>query len=209
MNGGLRRPLFGIGLAVMGLALAVAGCGGGPPEAGVASVRTTTTSTASTASSAPAGVASGSSATGGSAPGGALVEYARCMRAHGVSSFPEPGSLAAPGAIRAFKGEVVQSVGSLGSSPVFQAAQRACARYYGPPPTRAPAVSAEEMQKLLAVSRCMRAHGVSAFPDPDPITGAVDPPASIVRNSPVVIAALRACAALGRAAGLGPPTTGQ
>ena len=128
VNGGGRRPLFGTGLAVAGLALAVAGCGGGSPEAGVASVRTTTTSTASTASSASAGGASGSSATGGSAPGGELVEYARCMRAHGVSSFPEPGSLAAPGAIRAFKGEVVQSVGSLGSSPVFQAAQRACAR---------------------------------------------------------------------------------
>ena len=152
---------------------------------------------------------SGSPSSGNTAAGGAVVGYARCMRAHGVSSFPEPGSLSAPDAIRNFKGEIVQAVGALASSPVFQAAQRACAEYYGRPTPARQQVSPQEMQKLLAVSRCMRAHGVPHFPDPNPTTGDMNPPADISRNSPTVIAALRACQPQARAAGLGPPSTGQ
>jgi hypothetical protein len=194
---GRRKPVL-VAAAVIGLALAAAACGGGPAKAGVASLGTTTTA-----------VPTSAAATGGSSPGGALVEYARCMRSHGVLSFPEPGSLAAPGAIRAFKGQVSQSVASLASSPKFQAAQRACAKYYGPPPTSPPQVSPQEIQKLLAVSRCMRAHGVPDFPDPNPITGDMTPPAGISRTSPTVLAALQACTPLARAAGLGAPNTGQ
>lgn len=192
---GHRRLL--VAPAVMGLALAVAACGGGAPK--VASLGTSTTPVPTTAE------ASG----GPSSSGGALVEYARCMRSHGVLSFPEPASLGAPDAIRAFKGEIAQSVGSLASSPRFEAAQRACAKYYGPPTTSSPQVSPQEMQKLLAVSRCMRAHGVPNFPDPDPTTGQLNAPAGISKNSPQVLAALRACRSLGQAAGLGPPNTGQ
>jgi hypothetical protein len=131
------------------------------------------------------------------------------MRSHGVLTFPEPASLGAPGAIRAFKGEIVRSVGSLASSPTFQSAHRACAKYYGPPTTSPPPVSPQEMRKLLAVSRCMRAHGVPSFPDPNPVTGDMTTPGGISRSSPTVLAALRACSSLGRAAGLGPPNTGQ
>jgi hypothetical protein len=184
----------------IGLALASAACGGSP-SAGVASLGSTTTTTA---------VAAGTGGGGGpSSNGGALVLYARCMRSHGVVTFPEPASLGAPGAIRAFKGEIVRSVGSLASSPTFQSAQRHCAKYYGPPTTSPSQVSPQEMRKLLAVSRCMRAHGVLSFPDPNPVTGEMNPPAGISRSSPIVIAALRACSSLGRAAGLGPPSTGQ
>jgi hypothetical protein len=198
MGGHGRRRLFFCVLTVVGLALIVAACGGGSPEAGVASVGTTTTT---------AGASAG--AANSAAPGGALVEYARCMRAHGVSSFPEPGSLAAAGAIRDFKGEVVRAVGSLASSPKFQAGQRACAQYFGSPTTSPPQVSAQEMRKLLAVSHCLRTHGVPDFPDPNPVTGQLNTPPGLDRSSPTVLAALRACYALGRAAGLGPPNTGQ
>jgi hypothetical protein len=57
----------------------------------------------------------------------------------------------------------VRSLGSR-SSPTFQAATRACEKYA---PTTAPPehVSAQEMRKLLAVSSCMRTHGV---PSPSP-----------------------------------------
>jgi hypothetical protein len=198
-GGPRRRRLLVAFPAVIGLALAAAACGGGGPKAGVASVGATTTTTAARA---------GAVATAGSPPGGALVEYARCMRSHGVVNFPEPGSLEAPGAIRSFKGQVAQSVASLASSPRFQAAQRACAQY-APQTTSSPPVSPQEMQKLLAVSRCMRAHGVPDFPDPNPVTGDMNPPPGISRNSPIVLAALRACTPLARAAGLGPPNTGQ
>jgi hypothetical protein len=192
----VRRLLF-VAPAVMGLALAAAACGGSP-TAGVASLGTTTT-----AAPAAAGAASGSSS------GGELGEYSACMRSHGVLDFPDPASFGSSDGVKAAKGQMVQVTKSEGSSPMFQTAQRACAKYYGPPATSAPQVSSQEMQKLLAVSRCMRAHGVTNFPDPNPTTGAMNPPAGIDRSSPLVVAALRACSSLGRAAGLGPPSTGQ
>jgi hypothetical protein len=189
----LRRLLL-VAPAVMGLALSAAACGGGSP-AGVASLGSTTTVAPAAARSA-----------GSSAAGSPLVEYATCMRSHGVSNFPDAATFGSSAGIKAAKGQMVQVSRSEGSTPTFQAAQRACAQYYGPP-TTSTQVSAVELRKLLAVSRCMRAHGVPAFPDPNPTTGAMNPPAGIDRNSPQVIAALEACSSLGEAAGLGPPTT--
>lgn len=198
LGGPRRRRLLLVAPAAIGLALAAAACGGGSPNASVASLATTTTA-----------VTTSSTAPGGQSSGGALVEYARCMRSHGISSFPDPGSLGPSGAIKAFKGQISRSVASLASSPMFQAAQRACAKYYGRQTTSAPQVSPQEIQKLLAVSRCMRAHGVPNFPDPNPTTGQITTPAGISKNSPIVLGALRACRSLGQAAGLGPPNTGQ
>ncbi len=94
------------------------------------------------------------------------------------------------------------------SSAKFQAAQRVCAKFYGSPTTSPPQVGPQEMQKLLAVSRCMRAHGVPTYPDPNPTPDEMGAPAGISENSPTVLAALRACASLGRAAGLEPPNPG-
>jgi hypothetical protein len=93
------------------------------------------------------------------------------------------------------------------SSSTFQAALRACAEYYGPPPTSSPQVSSQEMRRLLAVSRCMRAHGAQTFPDPNPTTGELNAPAGIDRASPQVLVALQACRSLGEVAGRGPPST--
>jgi hypothetical protein len=190
-----RRRMF-VGPAAIGLALAAAACGGSP-NSGVASLGTTTTTT-------PAPAAG----SGGKSSGGGLLEYATCMRSHGVTSFPDSASFGSSAAIRAAKGRISQISESEKSSPTFEAAERACAKYAPPtaPPQR---VSPQEMQRLLAVSRCMRAHGVPNFPDPNPVTGELSTPAGIDRSSPQVLAALRACSSLGRAAGLGPPNTGQ
>ena len=179
------------------LAVLVAGCGGAAP-AGVASISTT---------SAPSGSRS-APAQGSAASGGSLVHYSTCMRAHGVSGFPDPASFASDGT-KAAKGQIFRLTQSEGSSPIFRAAQRACAADYGPPALLHPQVRPAEMRKLLAVSHCMRAHGVPNFPDPDPRTGELATPPGISRSSPQVLAALRACRSLGRAAGLGPPNTGQ
>jgi hypothetical protein len=128
------------------------------------------------------------------------------MRSHGVSGFPDSGSFGSDDAIRAAKGQMARIAEREGSSPTFQAAQRACAKYHGATrPTQH--VSPQEMQKLLAVSRCMRSHGVPSFPDPNPTTGELSTPAGIDKSAPQVVAALRACASLGAAAGLGPPST--
>ena len=211
--GGLgRRPLLFAVLVAIGLAFAASACGGDSPRASVASVDTTTSAVPTTpaATGQSSGSQSyGSQSSGSQSSGGALVEYARCMRSHGVVSFPEPASLGAPGAIRAFKGQIAASVAALASSPEFQHAQSTCAKYYGPPTTSAPQVRPQEMRRLLAVSLCMRAHGVPTFPDPNPTTGEMSTPAGLSRDSPTVVAALRACTPLARAAGLGPPNTGQ
>jgi hypothetical protein len=188
------RLVLGSIVALAGLALLVAGCGsGGSPGAGVAGLGTSTASTDTTT-------------TDSSAPGGELAEYARCMRSHGVLGFPDPASIASSSGIRAAKSQIAQVAERDTSSVAFHSAQRACAQYQGHARVP-PRPSAQEIRKLLAVSRCMRAHGIQSFPDPDPATGALTPPAGIVKNSPQVIAALRACSSLGKAAGLGPPTT--
>ena len=190
---GLWRRLL-IAPALIGLALAAAACGGGSPKASVARLGTTTTTAA------PAGAAASNSPSSSGDP----LKYSTCMRSHGVPNFPDPG--ASDSVIRSFKSS------GIFSSATFMAASRACAKYNGghlptTPTTRV--ISAHEMEKLLAVSRCMRSHGVPNFPDPNPITGDMARPAGISANSPTVVAALRACTALARAAGLGPPSTGQ
>jgi hypothetical protein len=194
-GGPVRRRVFLVIPAVVGLALVAAACGGGSPNAGVAGLSTTTTA-----------VRVATANTGGSSSGESLVEFATCMRSHGVLNFPDSASFGSSASIRAAKGEISRITNIEGSSPTFQAATRACAQYA---PQRAPLqhVSPQEMQKLLAVSRCMRTHGVPNFPDPNPTTGALNTPAGIDKSSPQVLAALQACRSLGKAAGLGPPST--
>jgi hypothetical protein len=189
---GLRRLL--VAPAVIGLALTTAACGGGSSNAGVARLGTTTT-TASPA---------GATDSGGPLSRGDPLKYSRCMRSHSVRNFPDPG--ASDSVIRAFKSSAVFT------SPTFIAASRACAKYNGghlPTTPTTQIVSPHAMEKLLAVSRCMRSHGVTNFPDPNPITGEMGRPTGVSANSPTVLAALRACSRLARAAGLGPPNTGQ
>jgi hypothetical protein len=188
-----RQPLIlASGCAVAMLSLFAAGCGGGSLK--VASVTSSTTAATTTGT------------TGGSAPGGEPAKYAGCMRSHGFN-FPDPAAFGSPAGIRAAKGQMAQFAANEATSTTFAAAQRACAQYYGPTATP-PHVSSEELQKLLAVSHCMRAHGLAGFPDPNPTTGEIATPASIDKNSPQAIAALRACRSLGQAAGLGAPNTG-
>jgi hypothetical protein len=188
-----RRPLILASIvAIAGFSLLAAACGGSR-TGGVAGLKTTTTANAGTSGSPPSG--------------GSLAQYATCMRSHGISTFPPAASLATLAGIKAAKGQINQISQSEAPSPKLQAAQRTCAKYA--PPSQSPAhVSPQEMQKLLAVSHCMRTHGVPNFPDPNPTTGELTASASIDKNSPQVLAALRACSSLGQAAGLGAPSTG-
>jgi hypothetical protein len=77
------------------------------------------------------------------------------MRANGVPSFPDPGS-----------GGGLQLPNNMNpASPAFQTAQRACQSLLPGPAGRAPATEQQKLT-LLNLARCMRAHGVSGFPDP-------------------------------------------
>jgi hypothetical protein len=103
----------------------------------------------------PSGTATGSA---NSRPGGSdpALQLARCMRAHGVSNFPDPR----PGG-----GGIQLGPGVNPQSPAFQSAKRACKEFF-PDNGGPPATSASDRAAALKLSRCMRSHGVPQFPDP-------------------------------------------
>jgi hypothetical protein len=97
----------------------------------------------------------------GSGAGGDPLRFSQCMRAHGVPNFPDPVSGG-----RGHGFVIKQTSGVNPSSPAFQSAQASCFKLLpggGPTPAHA---TAQAKSQLLRVSECMRAHGVSGFPDP-------------------------------------------
>jgi hypothetical protein len=91
--------------------------------------------------------------------GGAhMMQFAACMRSHGVTNFPDPN---AQGVI-----SINSSSGLDPSSPQFQQAQQACAKDLPNGGTPSPAQQAQMRQQALAFSACMRSHGLPNFPDP-------------------------------------------
>ena len=54
------------------------------------------------------------------------------------------------------------------NSPRFLAAQTACQQYRGPDVTTSPAQRAQLEADLLGFAQCIRSHGVTNFPDPNP-----------------------------------------
>jgi hypothetical protein len=87
------------------------------------------------------------------------IAYLDCMRSHGVPNLPDPGP---EGGI-----QLGSSSGINASSPAFRTAQTRCAKLLprGGPGGLGPSSKRTE-ERLLALSKCMRAHGVSGFPDP-------------------------------------------
>lgn len=133
----------------------------------------------------------GSAAQSGSAgkPGnsGSFLEFAKCMRSHGVPSFPDPRP---GGGIKITPGSGIDP-----QSPAFGRARQDCRRRLpgGGPPRDVP-----ESVKIAAVkhAQCMRAHGVSNYPDPTfPPGGGVENivPSSVDANSPALQSAAKAC----------------
>ena len=87
------------------------------------------------------------------------LTYSRCMRAHGVPTFPDPTG--GGGTVKIQIGGDVNP-----QSPAFQSGQAACRKLLpGGGPASGPR-SAQAHAQLLATSECMRAHGISGFPDP-------------------------------------------
>jgi hypothetical protein len=148
-----------VGLCVAGSVLLAAGCGGGSKAPPVASVTTTPNSPAGHIN-ASRGSGSGSG-TAGPTPS-ALLAYSQCMRSNGVTNFPDPN---ARGQITITKGGGIDP-----SSPLFRAAQTKCQKLIPGGGLAAPGSTthptAQAFAQMLQVSRCMRQHGVSAFPDP-------------------------------------------
>lgn len=86
------------------------------------------------------------------------LDFAKCMRSHGVPKFPDPRS--------GGRGFQFDTSAINPQSPAFQSAQQACRHLLpgGGPGSGRP--SAQAHAQLLQISTCMRQHGISAFPDP-------------------------------------------
>ena len=98
------------------------------------------------------------------------LQFAQCMRAHGVPNFPDPTG----GHIDLQVQKTPNSTSVNGvqvNGPAFQSAMKSCQSYLpnGGHPTAAPTANAKS--KALAMSKCMRTHGVPNFPDPQFQTG--------------------------------------
>jgi hypothetical protein len=112
------------------------------------------------ACSSPAKTGTGAGAAGGSNEHSALA-FSRCMRAHGITGFPDPdsqGNLALPKSGPGTKFDP--------KSPQFKAANNAC-KSLMPGGQMDPAQQAVAKAQALKYARCMRAHGISDFPDPN------------------------------------------
>jgi hypothetical protein len=164
-------------LAGVALALTVAACGGGSPQ--VASLGGTTTTTPVSA----AGRAGG--------PKGdptAFTAFTACMRAHGVTSFPDPVVNGNQISIRINP--------SIAGSPHFASARAACAHYLpGLAKGRPPAITAADQEDYLKAAACMRSHGFPNFPDPVFANGGVrfNIPSTLNPDSPAVKRAILTC----------------
>ena len=91
-----------------------------------------------------------------------LLRFASCMRSHGVSNFPDPTS---PGADKEFL--LGQIPGVNPQAPGFHSADTACKHPSAPGGgSSAHGATAQVMAQLLHTSRCVRAHGLTGFPDP-------------------------------------------
>ena len=156
-------------------------------------------------SNAPAGSAAGNAA-GGNAPSGTAanteraVRFAQCMRSNGVANFPDP-SASGQFTIDAIANGSGIDVASAG----FQQALNACKGLEPAGFTGSPR-SAQQQQAALGFAQCIRANGVSDFPDPTPDGPLVDtnriPSAATPTGMSALHAAMQRCGSFARAAGV-------
>lgn len=173
----IRRGVFSAGALAI-LTLALAACAG-TSAPGVASLKSSTAT---------------SSASSAGGKGGSALAFAQCMRQHGVTNFPDPGS-----------GGNLKITGGNGldpNSPTFQAAQTACQSLLPNGGQPDPSQQAAFQQAALQFSQCMRAHGIANFPDPQFSSGSggggvrLQLPSGIDPNSPQFKNAQQACQSL-------------
>ena len=163
-------------VAGVGFVFAAAGCAGSAPSH-VAGLRTTATQAGS---SSPIATAAPVQSNG-------WLAFSRCMRSRGVPSYPDPDSSGTP---------PKKSLEQLGvTNSQFQSAQTSCGHLL-PNGGRSPDQAERQRVKAesLQFAQCVRAHGVSSFPDPGS-DGRIPDPAivGIDQGSPRFEAANRAC----------------
>lgn len=160
---GRRGSLLALA-ALIGLAAMAAGCGGSPSPG----------------------------ASGGGEHPSVLARfdaYATCMRRHGIQDFPDPTTSPGGGVAFQINGGPGSDLGR--ANPRFVAAGKAC-RGLLPGGGTAPApLSAQRIAGEVTWARCMRAHGLPGFPDPNS-QGAFDS-SRFDESSPAFQTASNAC----------------
>ena len=187
---GLCQRALAVTLLIAALTSA---CGSGDKSPSVASLDSPTNSSHSTAP-----------ADGGEA---SPLAYARCMRAHGVTEFPDPNS-AGGFELKTEPGGTLDS-----KNPTFRAATEAC-KSLSPV---APSGAQSQLMKddNLKLARCMRAHGIKDFPDPNSDGQIVlkadgESESDLALDSPQFQAAMQACQKNGAGASMsGEPGGGE
>jgi hypothetical protein len=163
-----RAGAIAIGLVALGLS--VTACSSGSNSPGVASASTSAAGQPSSHSSAKP----------------STLAYAQCMQSHGVKNFPEPNS---SGQLTLTQGQSLPDA----NSPQFQAAAKACVSLNPAGVAPNAAQAALHLQQDIAYAKCMRSHGLTNFPDPDPNTGDSFNLQGIDVNSSQVQSANKAC----------------
>jgi hypothetical protein len=176
------RPLILASVvAVAALSLLAAGCGGGRSP-GVASVASTTGATSAAQSGTTTQVGTLASA----------LAFARCMRSHGLSNWPDPTSSGM------FDKSALRGL-AYSESRVRALEQGACNI---PLPSggqsQGQTISLADQSDYREAAACMRSHGFPTFPDPTFHGGSVttDIPASINQDSPQFKSAAATCTKL-------------
>ena len=115
------------------------------------------------------------------------VKFAECMRANGVSDFPDPNA----------SGEFVYGVSV--SPAVFKQAVDAC-KDLQPPGTLSAKRSPEQQKEGLTFAQCIRENGVRDFPDPvngEPLVDTRRIPSSATNGGMTILnAAMHKCSDL-------------
>jgi hypothetical protein len=88
-----------------------------------------------------------------------LRQLSRCIRAHGLPSFPDP--------ITRSDGVPILPDSAPRVPPSIQQACRSIEERIPPDYTTTVPVSTSDFQKLLVLARCIRAHGIPDWPDPN------------------------------------------
>jgi hypothetical protein len=171
-----RAGLLAIALAVAGVL--VAGCSGGPADPGVAGV------SSATASPSQSATVSGEAE---------ALQYAACMRSHGVPDFPDPTVQNGSVGFSITAGDGVDQ-----NSPQYQSARQACSSLRGGGTANS---GSGNLAKELKFAQCMRSHGVPDFPDPNK-NGGFSGTSTVNPSSPTFQKAQSTCMQL---SGLGGP----
>ena len=184
--------------SVAAVSLLASGCGGGGGSPQVANLggatttgttNTTTTSTQGGRKPAPdgAGKPQGQFQMAMSVGTKDGPKFSACMRKHGVTNFPDPSS---SGVITIHSGMGIDP-----GSPSFQSARSVCDTLLpnGGQPT--PAQIAQRQRQMLALSVCMRAHGIKDFPDPsnEGLHISVHPGSDLDPHNPTFQRAMQVC----------------